>query len=169
MQQEEERIAWEDAWHDTGYCFTQPDGTVVSPEQVSGAFEKVAFEAGLPPVTLRDLRHCAPTYALAAGEDDRYENLKRLANRVYQRYVAKTSGSRGDVRIPLPPYDTLNAAVVRQLLDPQNGAPYVARAVLRTQLGLPAETAAPVNTTTNAVEIISTNAIPTNAVAPVLP
>ena len=99
-------------------------------------------------------------YALAAGEDDRYENLKRLANRVYQRYVTKTAGARGDVRIPLPPYDTLNAAVIRQLLDPQYGLSYVARAVLRTQLGLPAETAAPANTVTNAVEIISTNAPP---------
>jgi integrase len=69
MQQEEERLAWEDAWQDTGYCFTQPDGTVVGPEQVSGAFERLAFDAGLPPVSLRDLRHCAPTYALAAGED----------------------------------------------------------------------------------------------------
>ena len=25
--------------------------------------------AGLPPVSLRDVRHCAPTFALAAGKD----------------------------------------------------------------------------------------------------
>ena len=108
-------------------------------------------------------------YALAVGQDDRYENLRRLANRVYQRYVAKTAVAGGDKRIPLPPYETLNSAVVRQLIDPQNGLPYAARAVLRTQLGLPGETVAPANTATNAVEIISTNAIPTNAVAPGLP
>ncbi len=107
--------------------------------------------------------------ALAAGEDDRYENLKRLANRVYQRYVAKTAGSNGDKRIPLPPYETLNAAVVRQLIDPKSGLPYTARAVLRTQLGLPAETAAPAKPATNAVEPVATNAVPTNAAAPVLP
>jgi hypothetical protein len=107
--------------------------------------------------------------ALAAGEDDRYENLKRLANRVYQRYVAKTAGSNGDKRIPLPPYETLNAAVVRQLIDPKSGLPYTARAVLRTQLGLPAETAAPANPAPNAVEPVATNAVPTNAAAPVLP
>ena len=29
-------------------------------------------------------------YNLATGQDDRYENLKRLANRVYERYNAKT-------------------------------------------------------------------------------
>ena len=109
-------------------------------------------------------------YALAVGEDDRYENLKRLANRVYERYAAKTSGHGNEQRIALPPYDTLNAAVVRHLLDPQSGA----------ALRRPRRTASPswacrrkplqpANTTTNAVEIISTNAIPTNAVAPVLP
>src|ERR1019366_8098781 len=44
-------------------------------------------------------------YELAVGEDDRYENFKRLANKVYQNYQAKTSSSQGDQRIPLPPYD----------------------------------------------------------------
>ena len=107
--------------------------------------------------------------ALASGDDDRYENLKRLADRGYQRYVAKTAGSAGDVRIPLPPFNDLNRAVLNQLLDPQNGVSYAARAVLRTQLRLPAETAAPANTATNAVEFISTNSILTNAASPVLP
>ena len=106
-------------------------------------------------------------YNLAIGEDDRYENLKRLATRVYQRYTAKTAGYKGDVRIPLPPYDTFNAAVLRELLDPQNAVlPYAARAALRTQLGLPAETVAPADTTTNSVENVPTNSVSTNAVAP---
>jgi hypothetical protein len=108
-------------------------------------------------------------YSLATGQDDRYENLKRLANRVYQRYTAKTSGFKGDVRIPLPPYDTLNAAVVRHLLDPQTGAPYAARAELVTKLGLPAAMLQPDSTATNAVENVSTNAAPTNAVPPATP
>jgi hypothetical protein len=77
-------------------------------------------------------------YSLATGQDDRYENLKRLANRVYQRYTKKTAVANGPERIPLPPYDTLNAAVIRRLLDPQTGAPYAARAELVTKLGLPA-------------------------------
>ena len=51
------------------------------------------------------------------------------------------------------------------MLDPQKGLPFAARAVIRTQLGMPAETNAPPRT-------ISTNAIapavlsaPTNAPA----
>lgn len=97
---------------------------------------------------------------LASGQDDRYENLKRLAVRVYQNYTDKTSKFNGDKRVPLPPYDTLNSAVLRMLLDPQAGLPYAARAVLRTQLGLPAETAAPAPAAvTNAMENVSTNTV----------
>ena len=106
-------------------------------------------------------------YSLAVGEDDRSENFRRLARAVYNRYTEKTSGFKGDTRIPLPPYDQLNRTVVNDLLNPENGLPYAARAVLRTQLGLPGET--------NAVPV-STNAVPqptvpaaTNAPAPVLP
>ncbi|HZL78305.1 MAG TPA: hypothetical protein VFC17_05585 [Candidatus Limnocylindrales bacterium] len=110
-------------------------------------------------------------YNLATGEDDRYENLKRLAVRVYERYTAKTATSNRNVRTPLPPYDTLNNAVIRQLLDPESGVPYAARAVLRTQLGLPAETtAAPAGnvSSTNQPPAGVTNAVengPTNSAA----
>ena len=105
-------------------------------------------------------------YNLAVGQDDRYENLKRLAARVYERYTSKTS-SYGAKRIPLPPFDTLNKTVVQQLLNPQAGVPYAARAVLRTQLGLPAESAAPAPNpgSTNAVENVSTNSPATNSTA----
>ena len=105
----------------------------------------------------------------ATGADDRYDNFKRLARRVYQSYTDKTAGSGGKVRIPLPPFDTLDAAVIRQLLDPQRGVPYEARAKLITKLGMSASFLTSANTATNAVENIPTNAIPTNAVAPVLP
>ena len=74
-------------------------------------------------------------YSLATGQDDRYENLKRLAIKVHERYTSKTSKFGGDKRVPLPPFDTLNNTVLRQLLDPQNGAPYAARAELVTKLG----------------------------------
>jgi hypothetical protein len=104
-------------------------------------------------------------YALAIGEDDRYENLKRLANRVYQNYTAKTSGHGGNgARVRLMPYDEMNQAVLRGLLDPQNGTPYAARATLVTKLGLPSSLLESISTTTNDVENI-----PTNAVAPPIP
>ena len=108
-------------------------------------------------------------YSLAVGEDDRYENLKRLANRVYQNYTAKTSKFRGNERIPLPPYETLNNTILRQLLDSHNGAPYAARAELVTKLGLPSSLLETVTATTNAVNTVSTNAPATNAVAPMQP
>ena len=103
-------------------------------------------------------------YDLATGQDDRYENLKRLANRVYQNYTAKTSGRGGNAeRIQLPPYDTLNKTVLRQLLDPKGGVPYSARAELVTKLGLPSSLLEAV--TTNAVENLSTNSPATNSAA----
>ncbi len=105
--------------------------------------------------------------ALVQDDDPRYRNFLGLATRVFEHYTAKTSGSRGDVRIPLPPLDTMKKMVMQNLLDPEHGLPYAARAVLRTQLGLPGETAAP--TGTNTMEKASSKALPTNSAAPVLP
>jgi hypothetical protein len=97
-------------------------------------------------------------YELAIGQDDRAAGFKLLARKVYEHYVSKTSDRNNtQERIALPPLDVLNRTVVNQLLDPQQGAPYAMRAVLRTQLGLPAET--------NAPPVISTNQI----APPVLP
>ena len=98
-------------------------------------------------------------YELVLGHEDRYQNFRLLGKKVYQRYVDKAYGFKGDTRIPLPPYDTLNREVVTGLLDQQRGLPFAARAVLRTQLGLPAETVATnaPAVATNAVEEISTN------------
>jgi hypothetical protein len=94
-------------------------------------------------------------YELAIGEDDRYENFRRLANKVYLKYQSQTTGYKGDERIPLPPYDDLRRSVVNSLIDPQEGLPYANRAVIRTRLGLPAETVAPA--ATNNVLSVSTN------------
>jgi hypothetical protein len=101
-------------------------------------------------------------FELAAGRADRYENFKLLGNKVYQHYVDKAYGFKGDQRIPLPPYATLNREVVTGLLDPQRGLPYAARAVLRTQLGLPAETAV---TDAPAVATGTGDNVPTNSAA----
>jgi len=94
-------------------------------------------------------------YDLALGNDDRYENLRRLASRVYQHYVKQTSASKGPERIPLPPYDQMNRDVLNQLLNTQEPVlPYAARAVLRTHFGLPAESAQPA--ATNNVPAVAT-------------
>jgi hypothetical protein len=82
-------------------------------------------------------------YELAVGNEDRFQGYQNLAAKVYQRYRAKTAGSNGDKRIPLPPFDQLKRAVLQKILNPQTGVPYAARAVLRSQLSLPGETNAP--------------------------
>jgi hypothetical protein len=62
-------------------------------------------------------------------------------------------------RVGLPPFDVLNRAVLNQLLDPQKGAPFAMRAVLRTQLEMPAETNA-------SPQLFSTNAPPDSPTVP---
>jgi hypothetical protein len=90
---------------------------------------------------------------LAIGQDDRAAGFQLLAQKVYDRYRSKTED-----RVKLPPLDDLKRTVLDRYLDPQQGLPFAARAALRTQLRMPAETNAPPWT-------ISTNAVAT-AVSP---
>jgi hypothetical protein len=102
--------------------------------------------------------------SLVQDKDDSYQNLKNLTLRLYQVYNKKTSGSNGPNRIPLPPYDELNKQVVAGLLDSERGLPPEARAILRTRLGLPAESSKPAAPAaanlpmTNSAVIVPTNA-----------
>lgn len=68
-RQLEERLAWGEAWQDTGRVFTREDGSELNPKWVGAHFERLAFAAGVPPIRLHDLRHGAATLALAAGAD----------------------------------------------------------------------------------------------------
>jgi hypothetical protein len=98
-------------------------------------------------------------YEMAIGQDDRYFGYKRLAEKVYERYLVKSRDAQGaNARTPLPPFEMLNRFVINQMLDPQQGVPYGARAVIRTQLGLSAETNAPALMSTNAPVPAATNA-----------
>jgi len=64
-----DRLAWGEAWAGSGLVFTHEDGSPLHPGMVSNRFRRLAFAAGLPPVSLHSLRHGAATYALAAGVD----------------------------------------------------------------------------------------------------
>ncbi|MGH3156228.1 MAG: site-specific integrase [Streptosporangiaceae bacterium] len=57
------------AWTQTGFEFTNPDGSALHPAAVTYTFEQIAYLAGLPPIRLHDLRHGAATLALSAGVD----------------------------------------------------------------------------------------------------
>ncbi|MFJ8852403.1 tyrosine recombinase XerC [Streptomyces sp. NPDC102437] len=56
-------------WVDTGKEFTDVDGTWLHPEKVSEEFRRICRRADLPPINLRDLRHCAATLIHAGGGD----------------------------------------------------------------------------------------------------
>jgi len=102
-------------------------------------------------------------YELAIGEDDRYAGFKLLASKIYEHYQTATSSYQGgQQRVGLPPFADINRIVLNQLLDPKQEMPFAMRAVIRTHLGLPAETA-PTNALTNTLS--GTNAAPTNTPA----
>ena len=63
----EERLAWGEAWQDSGYVFTQADGSPVRPDAVTRAFEAHVIAAAVPRIRLHDLRHTHATLGLAAG------------------------------------------------------------------------------------------------------
>jgi len=66
-RQREERMAWGEAWTDTGYVFTREDGTLIHPDQVSSRLEMLIRRAGVPRIRVHDLRHTHATLGLAAG------------------------------------------------------------------------------------------------------
>ena len=67
----QERAAGKDTpdWVETGKEFTDVDGSWLHPEKVSDEFRRIYRRAALPPVNLRDLRHCAATLIHAGGGD----------------------------------------------------------------------------------------------------
>lgn len=67
-QQKEKKAAGE-KWVETGKVFTTELGEWLHPEDVSDAFRQIFQDAGLPPINLRDLRHCAATLIHAGGGD----------------------------------------------------------------------------------------------------
>ena len=92
--------------------------------------------------------------ALALGQNDDFASYQLLAQKIYDRYRAKT-----EARVKLPSMDNLKREVLNQLLDPQNGLPFNERARIRTQLNMPAET---VSTNVTPPAVVSTNAAPTS-------
>ncbi len=83
----------------------------------------------------------------AQGEDERALGFKLLAKKVWETYQSKvvTTASRNE-RVSLPPLLDLDRIVRDRILDPEHGAPFEERAVLRTILGLEPESAAPPST-----------------------
>lgn len=105
---------------------------------------------------------------LALGDDDRYSGFVLLARKVWDNYESKVRKYPSDEpRTGLAPFNDLNQNVLDHLLDRQNGLPYAARVIIRTQLRMPAETAG-ISTNLIAPEAVfsPTNGPATNSVAP---
>lgn len=88
----EERLEWGEAWIESGKIFTRENGEPYHPAWVTDQFERLAFEAGLPPITLHGLRHCAATMGLAAGLD-----LKVISARLRHSTITITADLYADV------------------------------------------------------------------------
>lgn len=70
-RQIEQRLVAGIAWRNTGYVFTQPDGSPVDPELVTHDFAGIVRRSALPHLTFHGLRHAYATLALSAGVPDK--------------------------------------------------------------------------------------------------
>ena len=90
---------------------------------------------------------------LIRGDVQLYEGHRQMARDLWSLYMGKIKGS--DIRIGLDALEDTEKEVLRRLLDPKEGLVPEARAILRTELRLPPESATP-----------ATNAVPATTNAP---
>ncbi len=98
--------------------------------------------------------------AAIRGDVGMYEGYRRMARDLRAKYMEKIGGA-GEIRVGLPPLEETEKKVLDKMLDPVNGMPPEMRAILRTELRLPAETAG-----TNAPPAAVANPATTNTNAP---
>ncbi|GAA4987723.1 hypothetical protein GCM10023205_68200 [Yinghuangia aomiensis] len=132
-----------------GLVFTRPDGRPLRPQMLLDRFRRLSAEAGLPRITMHDLRHLAATLTIAAGVPlvvvsktlrhltlsttaNIYAHLTRPAARAavvtIQRVLAQaeehltTGGLPPSARGPIPPEPRDWLQQVTELLDPAHDA-----------------------------------------------
>ena len=76
------------------------------------------------------------------GEEDHAAGYRVLAKKVRDSYMSRI-GSARDAAIAVPPFDEIDKVVRDRILDRKEGVPAEMRAILRTRLNLPPESAAP--------------------------
>jgi hypothetical protein len=92
--------------------------------------------------------------SLALGEDERSAGHFLMARKIWETYMSQIPEDRRPA-IGLPPFDDINQVIRGRMLDPTEGLPFEARAIVREKLGLaaeppPAATPAPASGQTNA-------------------
>jgi integrase len=88
LQMQEAARAGED-WVESGYVFTNADGSPLNPDYLTRRFRYLVGQSGLPPVRLHDLRHGAATLAHAAGADLKtvQEQTRAHVDRAHRRHL----------------------------------------------------------------------------------
>lgn len=60
-----ERLAWGEAWTNTGYVVTAEDGHPPHPERIKAMFGELVAQAGVRRIRFHDLRHTSPDRSTA--------------------------------------------------------------------------------------------------------
>ncbi|MHB9862025.1 site-specific integrase [Streptomyces sp. YIM S03343] len=125
-------------WEENGKEFVDVDGSWLHPEKVSDEFRRICKRAGLPPINLRDLRHCAATLIHGGGGDLhavketlRHSSIQlagdtytSLLTQVDQEIAERAAGLVPRARRPLdPPVEEPLAAPVEGAQDGPEGSP----------------------------------------------
>ena len=93
----------------TGYVFTQLDGSPIDPDRISKEFPKLVKAQGLPHLTFHGLRHAHATLALSAGI-----NSKVVSERLGHSSISVTTDIYSHV---IPGMQEEVALTVERLLD----------------------------------------------------
>jgi integrase len=96
-------------WSNTGYVFTQLDGSPIDPDRISKEFPKLVKAQGLPHLTFHGLRHAHATLALSAGI-----NPKVVSERLGHSSISVTMDIYSHV---IPGMQEEAALAVERLLD----------------------------------------------------
>jgi integrase len=67
VEQAERRLSIGPLWHDTGYVFTNADGSPVVGDRLTKEFSKLVKVSGLPHLSFHGLRHTAASLLIAGG------------------------------------------------------------------------------------------------------
>ena len=84
-RQMEQRLSVGDTWRESGYVFTEEDGSPIVPDKITQDFARVVKRLGLPYLSFHGLRHVHATLLLLAGT-----NPKIVSERLGHSNIAIT-------------------------------------------------------------------------------
>ena len=139
MRQSMERAEWDSAYEDQGLVFARENGTPIRPEHVVKRFGPLCRAAGVPKITIHDLRHTAATLMIGSGVP-----LAVVSKVLRHTQVSITADLYGHLtpEIATSATDTFGAALRPPALStPQSGRctlrPQCAQKILKTTLRAP--------------------------------